>query len=161
MHCCGNRLRRQLAQFALDNGADYAINYTTEEIRTREKILFGGADVVYDPVSGNVFDAVTVVLISEGRIIIIGFASGTIADAPANYVLVKTSLSSAFRSVRIDAYRRSSSVPIACLFEMWAAGHLKPQQSHAFPLEETPKAIKALRDRKAKGKVVIKVRDEE
>jgi len=41
------------------------------------------------------------------------------------------------------------------------AGHLKPQQSHAFSLADTSEAIKALRDRKAMGKVIIKVRDGE
>ena len=65
----------------------------------------------------------------------------------------------------VGTYRRTSPEVLLRsyngLSEMWAAGHLQPQQSHAFPLEETPKAIKALRDRKAKGKVVIKVRDEE
>ena len=54
------------AQFALDNGADYAINYTTEEIRTRVKELVGGADVVYDPVSGNAFTIRFAALISKG-----------------------------------------------------------------------------------------------
>lgn len=150
------------AQFALDNGADYAINYTTEEIRTRVKDLVGGADVVYDPVSGNAFTQSLRCINFEGRIIIIGFASGTIADAPANYVLVKNISIVGFP---VGTYRRTSPEVLlrsySGLSEMWAAGHLKPQQSHVFPLEETPEAIKALRDRKAKGKVVIKVRDEE
>ncbi len=150
------------AQFALDNGADFAINYSTEEIRTRVKELVGGADVVYDPVSGDAFTQSLRCINFEGRIIIIGFASGTIANAPANYVLVKNISIVGFP---VGSYRRVSPEILqrsyAGLTEMWDAGHLKPQQSHAFSLADTSEAIKALRDRKAMGKVIIKVRDGE
>ena len=150
------------AQFALDNGADYAINYSTEEIRTRVKELVGGADVVYDPVSGDAFTQSLRCINFEGRIIIIGFASGTIADAPANYVLVKNISIVGFP---VGSYRRTSPEVLLHSYDglskMWDAGQLKPQQSHAFPLSEAGEAIKALRDRKAKGKVIIKVRDGE
>ena len=80
---------------------------TTEEIRTRVKELVGGADVVYDPVSGNAFTQSLRCINFEGRIIIIGFASGTIADAPANYVLVKN-ISIVGFPVGIDAQPGSS-----------------------------------------------------
>ena len=150
------------AQFALDNGADYAINYSTEEIRTRVKELVGGADVVYDPVSGEAFTQSLRCINFEGRIIIIGFASGTIADAPANYVLVKNISIVGFP---VGSYRRTSPEVLLHSYDglskMWDAGQLQPQQSHAFPLSEAGEAIKALRDRKAKGKVIIKVRDGE
>ena len=150
------------AQFALDNGADYAINYSTEEIRTRVKELVGGADVVYDPVSGDAFTQSLRCINFEGRIIIIGFASGTIADAPANYVLVKNISIVGFP---VGSYRRTSPEVLLHSYDglskMWDAGQLQPQQSHAFPLSEAGEAIKALRDRKAKGKVIIKVRDGE
>ena len=150
------------AQFALDNGADYAINYSTEEIRTRVKELVGGADVVYDPVSGHAFTQSLRCINFEGRIIIIGFASGTIADAPANYVLVKNISIVGFP---VGSYRRTSPEVLLHSYDglskMWDAGQLQPQQSHAFPLSEAGEAIKALRDRKAKGKVIIKVRDGE
>ena len=150
------------AQFAHDNGADYAINYSTEEIRTRVKELVGGADVVYDPVSGDAFTQSLRCINFEGRIIIIGFASGTIADAPANYVLVKNISIVGFP---VGSYRRTSPEVLLHSYDglskMWDAGQLQPQQSHAFPLSEAGEAIKALRDRKAKGKVIIKVRDGE
>lgn len=150
------------AQFALDNGADYAINYSTEEIRTRVKELVGGADVVYDPVSGDAFTQSLRCINFEGRIIIIGFASGTIADAPANYVLVKNISIVGFP---VGSYRRTNPELLLHSYDglakMWDAGQLQPQQSHAFPLSEAGEAIKALRDRKAKGKVIIKVRDGE
>ena len=150
------------AQFALDNGADYAINYSTEEIRTRVKELVGGADVVYDPVSGDAFTQSLRCINFEGRIIIIGFASGTIADAPANYVLVKNISIVGFP---VGSYRRTNPEVLLHSYDglskMWDAGQLQPQQSHAFRLSEAGEAIKALRDRKAKGKVIIKVRDGE
>jgi|TARA_A100001037_G_scaffold304438_1_gene341211 NADPH2:quinone reductase len=150
------------AQFALDNGADYAINYSTEEIRTRVKELVGGADVIYDPVSGDAFTQSLRCINFEGRIIIIGFASGIIANAPANYVLVKNISIVGFP---VGSYRRTSPEVLLNSYDglskMWDAGQLQPQQSHVFSLSEAGEAIKALRDRKAKGKVIIKVRDGE
>ncbi len=150
------------AQFAIDNGADYAINYSTEEIRTRVKDLVGGADVVYDPVSGDAFTQSLRCINFEGRIIIIGFASGTIADAPANYVLVKNISIVGFP---VGTYRRRSPEILLRSYDglskMWASGQLRPQQSHSFPLAEAGEAIKALRDRKAMGKVIVKIRDGE
>ena len=58
------------AQFALENGADYAINYSSEDILTRVMELVGGADVVYDPVGGEAFSASLRCINFEGRIII-------------------------------------------------------------------------------------------
>lgn len=150
------------AAFARANGADFAINYTTQDIRTKVKEYVGGADVVYDPVSGDAFMASLRCINFEGRIIIIGFASGTIAQAPANYVLVKNISIVGFP---VGAYRRRDEAVLRRSYDglaaMWASGKLKPQMSHVYPLEETPEAIKALRDRKAKGKVVIRIRDGE
>jgi NADPH2:quinone reductase len=72
-------------------GADHLIDYRSEELRTRVLELTGGrgADVVYDPVGGSAFDASLRCVAPEGRIIPMGFASGTIPQIPANILLVK------------------------------------------------------------------------
>jgi NADPH2:quinone reductase len=147
-------------QYARDHGADFGINYEQEDIRTRVKELVGGVDVFYDPVGGDAFMASLRCINFEGRIIIIGFASGTIAQAPANYVLVKNISIVGFP---VGTYRRQDQAILRKsydgLAEMWKAGHLTPNTSHVFPLAEAAEAVKALRDRQAMGKVVVQVRD--
>jgi NADPH:quinone reductase len=76
---------------ALEAGADYLIDYRKEDLRAKVLELTGGrgADVIYDPVGGSAFDASLRCVAPEGRIIPIGFASGTIPQIPANILLVK------------------------------------------------------------------------
>jgi len=76
---------------AQKHGADHLIDYSREDIRERVKAITGGhgADVVYDPVGGDAFDASLRSIAWEGRIIIIGFAAGRIPQIPANIALVK------------------------------------------------------------------------
>src|SRR5579883_2498721 len=73
------------------HGADHLIDYTKEDIKERVRALTQGrgADVVYDPVGGDAFDASLRSIAWEGRIIVIGFAGGRVPQIPANLVLVK------------------------------------------------------------------------
>src|SRR5205814_2509875 len=72
-------------------GADHAINYKTHDFAEDVKTITGGrgADVVFDPVGGDVFDRSTKCIAFEGRIVVIGFTSGRIPQAVASHVLVK------------------------------------------------------------------------
>ncbi len=76
---------------AKEAGADHLIDYRTKDLRTKVLELTGGrgADVIYDPVGGSAFDASLRCVAPEGRIIPMGFASGTIPQIPANILLVK------------------------------------------------------------------------
>jgi NADPH2:quinone reductase len=76
---------------ALEAGADYIIDYRKEDLRAKVLELTGGrgADVIYDPVGGAAFDASLRCVAPEGRLIPMGFASGTIPQIPANILLVK------------------------------------------------------------------------
>ena len=76
---------------ARDAGADHLIDYRQEDLRARVLELTGGrgADVIYDPVGGEAFDASLRCVAPEGRLIPMGFASGTIPLIPANILLVK------------------------------------------------------------------------
>src|SRR5437764_75167 len=78
-------------EIARQHGADYLINYSSEDLRERVRTITGGhgADVIYDPVGGDVFDASLRCIAWGGRLVIIGFASGRIPQAPANLLLVK------------------------------------------------------------------------
>ena len=120
-----------------------------------------GADVVYDPVGGDAARAALRCLNYEGRIIILGFASGDIPQIPSNYLLVKNISAvgytfSAYRFEKPEVMRHTLDE----LCRWYAEGRLKPQISFTFPLAETSAALKTLLARKSTGKVVIKIRDD-
>ena len=137
-------------------GADHVINYSTQSIRDRVKALVGGADVVYDPVGGDAFMQSLRCINTNGRLGIIGFASGTIPQIPANYLLVKNI--SAI-GIAAGAYRSVDPVFFAACFKRlmaWhEAGKLHPLVSHTFALDQTAAALDMLITRKATGKVVV------
>src|SRR2546428_743320 len=142
---------------AREHGADAIINYATEKLTERVMELTNGqgADVCFDPVGGDLFDAALSSLGWGGRILLIGFVGG-IPNIPANRLLVKhrAALGSSLRYFRWhapDKLRRS----VEELLEWYAKGTLKPLVTHRLPLERGAEAIRLLSDRKAHGKVVI------
>ena len=145
---------------ARERGADHTIDYSTEDIRDRVKALTDGrgADVVFDPVGGDAFDASLRAIAWGGRLIIVGFAGGRIQDIPANYLLVKHCSAiglywGSYKQHAPEVLDRS----YAALFEMYAAGQLKPHVSRTFPLEDVAAAHAFLLARKSTGKVVLTV----
>lgn len=140
------------------HGADHAIDYKTEDIRERVKALTNGrgADVVFDPVGGAAFEASLRATAPDGRIVVVGFASGTVPQIPANILLVKNITVigyywGGYRTLRPEAYDKT----FAELFRWYEEGALKPHVSHTFPLAEVKAAYKTLLDRRSTGKVVI------
>ena len=79
---------REKLAIAEEHGADHLINYVEEDLRDSVMSLCGGVDVVYDPVGGDPFLQALRCMNWEGRIVVIGFASGTIQKIPANYLLL-------------------------------------------------------------------------
>jgi NADPH2:quinone reductase len=147
-------------QVAAQYGADHLIDYSHESVRERVKAITGGkgADVIYDPVGGALFDEGLRAIAWEGRLLVIGFASGTIPQVAANLMLVKNC---AVVGVYWGAYSLRKpqvlSDSLAALLGWYAEGKLKPHISHTFPLEQAADALKALMERRSTGKVVIKV----
>jgi NADPH:quinone reductase len=139
-------------------GADHTINYTTESIRDRvAEITDGkGANVVFDPVGGDAFDAAVRCMAREGRLLVIGFASGRIPSAPAHRVLMSESsiIGVLYGGRRTPEVARAN---FATLMGWYGEGHLKPHVSMHFPFERVPDALEALLDRSATGKVLIQV----
>ncbi len=137
-------------------GADHGIDYARENIRDRVKELTGGADVVYDPVGGDAFQQALRSINWEGRLIVIGFASGTIQQIPSNYILLKNC---SVMGALWGAYRRRDPEPmrssLAILIDWLAAGKIKPHISHEMPLEQAGEALRLMLDRKSTGKVVL------
>lgn len=141
------------------HGADHLIDYRTEDVRDRVRALVGGADVVFDPVGGDVFKASLRCTNPEGRLIVVGFAGGEVQQIPANILLVKNVDVIGFYwggYAEIDpmVIRRSNSA----LVSLFADGRLDPLVSHVLPLEEAAQGLALLAGRKATGKVVLKVR---
>ncbi len=139
------------------SGADHLINTNTDDLVTKVKSL-GGADVVYDPVGGELFKQALRVTNPEGRIIPIGFASGDIPSIPANILLVKN-----FTVIGCywGGYMRFNPGVIKSgleeLFGWFERGMIKPVVRDIFPLVEANLALEKLKSRKAIGKVVVKV----
>ena len=142
------------------HGADHLIDYRTEDIRTRVKELTGGrgADVVYDPVGGDVFDASLRCTAWGGRIIIIGFAAGRISQIPANIVLVKNVdvIGFFWGSYKTHAPDKLQT-QFDELFQWYGNGLLKPHVSHVFPLDQVADAMEMMLGRKSTGKVVLDI----
>ena len=142
---------------ARDRGADDLVNYATEKLTARVMALTDdkGADVCFDPVGGDLFDAALSALGWGGRILLVGFVGG-VPQIPANRLLVKhrAALGSSLRYFRWhapDKLRRS----VEELMRWYAEGKLRPLISHRLPLARTVEAIRLLTDRKAHGKVVV------
>ena len=139
-------------------GADHLLNYSKSPIK--ESILEltdnKGIDVVFDPVGGDATFQSLRCMNREGRLLIIGFAGGSIADIPANRLLLRQcqAVGVAFGSygAQFPAEIRAN---MNILTDWWKHGMLKPHVSMTFPLEQSIDAMKALTTRKATGKVVV------
>ncbi|WP_415921840.1 NADPH:quinone oxidoreductase family protein [Tateyamaria sp. SN6-1] len=138
-------------------GADHLLDSETCDLRADVKAL-GGADVVYDPVGGALFDAALRACNPEARLLPLGFASGTVPQIPANYLLVKNLTVLGFYwggYTRVNPRVLTSSFEV--LFDWYAQGKLKPHVSHVLPLGQANDGLELLRTRTATGKVVIDV----
>ncbi len=145
-------------EIARAHGADHLVDYRSEDIRERVKALTGGrgADVVFDPVGGEVFMASLRAVAWGGRLLVIGFAAGKVPEIPANLLLVKNL---AVLGLYWGAYRQKAPDLLRSQFETltgwFAEGRLKPLVSHRRDLAETAEALDLLLTRKATGKVVL------
>ncbi|MDJ0937604.1 MAG: NADPH:quinone oxidoreductase family protein [Kiloniellales bacterium] len=145
-------------EIARAHGADQLIDYRSEDIRERVKALTGGrgADVVFDPVGGEVFMASLRAVAWGGRLLVIGFAAGKVPEIPANLLLVKNL---AVLGLYWGAYRQKGPDLLRAQFETltrWhAEGRLEPLVSHRLDLAEAAEALDLLLTRKATGKVVL------
>jgi NADPH:quinone reductase len=140
------------------HGADHLIDYRREDIRERVKAITAGrgADVVFDPVGGDVFDASLRCIAWSGRLLVIGFAAGRVPQVPANILLVKNI---AAMGVYWGSYRKHAperlAEEFAELFGWVEAGLLKPHVSHRLALGDAAEAMALLLDRRSTGKVVL------
>jgi NADPH2:quinone reductase len=141
-------------------GADHAVNYKTQDFVEEVKKITGGrgADVVFDPVGGDVYDRSTKCINFEGRILIVGFTSGRIPQAAANHVLIKN-----YSVVGLHFglyYKRAPElIPPAmkALFELSDAGKIRTYIGTQLPLSDAPRALATVAEGKSTGKVILTV----
>lgn len=136
---------------------DATINVTQGFREKVKEITSGGADIIYDPVGGDIFDESTRCIAFGGRLLVVGFASGRIATVPTNIPLIK---GFSVIGVRAGEYGRRYPARGEENFDaIWAlaeAGRLKPRVHAAVPLARWREAFDMMRTRKLVGRVIIK-----
>jgi NADPH2:quinone reductase len=159
---------------AKDAGADHLIDYRKEDLRTKVLELTDGrgADVIYDPVGGDAFAASMRCVAPEGRIIPMGFASGTVPQIPANILLVKNVTVIGFyygywngwggktepspKEAKALAQRRAMVADAQAELTRWfVEGKLKALVAGKYDLGDWVKAFKLIEDRAVVGKAVL------
>ena len=141
-----------------EHGADHTINYATEDLRERLKVLTNdkGPDVIYDPVGGEYAEPAFRSIAWRGRYLVIGFANGEIPKLPLNLALLKgASLVGVFWGAFVAREPAHFQDDLKVMFGWIKEGKLRPHISGRFPLAEGAAAITHLMNRKAIGKVII------
>lgn len=142
-----------------DLGAEVAIDYREENFIEVVKEVTGGrgADVIFDPVGGDVFDGSRRCVAFEGRIVIIGFTGGKIAEAPTNHVLIKNY---SVMGLHWGLYNRVMPKLVREthdeLIRLYEAGEIDPLIHSTVPFEDVPDALALLGNRKTYGKLVTR-----
>jgi NADPH2:quinone reductase len=146
--------------FVRENGADEVINYASGDFKEKVKALTAGqgADVIYDPVGGDLFDQSLRCINWQGRLLVIGFASGRIPEAPANLLLVKGfDVVGVYWGSFIKKDPAASAENNAQLFKWYIEGKIGPHVDQVYPLAGAVTALQEILARKAKGKIVLKI----
>jgi NADPH2:quinone reductase len=140
---------------------DHVLNYSLTPIKETVKALTGGngADVVYDPVGGDIFDQAIRCVSWNGRYLVVGFAEGRIPMVPANIVLLK-----GFQVVGVHwgvsrlREPEMNQKDFAELLQWLGEGKICPVIAAVFPMEAVSAALRAIIDRKVTGKAVLSVK---
>jgi NADPH2:quinone reductase len=147
--------------FALEQGAEYAINYSTPDWvdRVKEITERRGVDVIYDPVGGDIFDLSMKCIAREGRILVIGFAGGRIPAIQTNRLLLKNiSVVGVFWGDYANARPWYLGETQTALDQLYVAGYIRPVVGNRYPLSEAPAAMRDLAERKVIGKAVLEIK---
>ena len=138
-------------------GADHTVNYR-EGFRDQVKALTGGrgADVIFDPVGGDVFDESMRCVAPFGRLLIVGFTSGRAALAKTNHLLIKDAEAIGFTIGGLARHDPAWAARNGRVLMGWlAAGRIRPYISHRLPLERTAEALRLITEREVIGKAVV------
>jgi NADPH2:quinone reductase len=150
------------ADLVVQRGADAVIDLSRSDLHDslREQVHAvtdgRGADVILDPLGGDIFDAAIRALAWRGRLVVIGFAAGRIPTIKANYLLLKNIEVS---GLQVSDYRKRKPEQMEeCLREVFAlyeAGRIRPAPTVTYPLARFGDALREIGDRKVRGRVVV------
>lgn len=139
-------------------GAHATINNTKEDLKTRIRDVTGGrgADVIFDPVGGDLTEQAFRSIGWGGRHLVVGFAAGEIPRLPLNLPLLKgASAVGVFWGHHAQREPERHRAEMEQLLELLRQGRIKPHIDHRYRLEEASLALKSLAERRVKGKAVI------
>lgn len=143
-----------------EKGADYVINYSKEELRTRIKEITQdkGVDVVYDAVGGSLAESALRSIAWKGRYLVVGFTSGEIPSFPANLALLKgASIVGVFWGSFAEREPKQSVQNFAELVAWIKEGKINQHIHKIYSLQQAPQALQDLIDRKVIGKAVVRI----
>jgi len=141
-----------------EQGADVVVNYRTQDFVDVVKRETGGrgADLIYDPVGGEVGERSTKCIAFEGRILIVGFTSGGFSNFASNHILIKNY---SVVGLHWGLYRQQDPAKIAqawdALWKLYAQGKIKPVIGARYPMTDVAAALECLTSRRAVGKIVL------
>ena len=147
-------------EFAKQAGADELINYAEQPLKETVKELTDGkgADVVYDPVGGDLAEQALRATAWHGRYLVVGFASGTIPKFPANLTLLKeASIIGVWWGTWVAKNPGPNIENITELATMIAQGKLAPRITEAHDFENYLDAFSAITERRALGKAILRM----
>lgn len=145
-------------EFAKSAGADETVNYGETSLKeaVREITAGHGADVIYDPVGGEIGEQALRAIARGGRYLVIGFASGTIPNFPANLLLLKEASAMGVWwgpwAMRNPARQAQNLEAMAAMI---ASGQLRPRVTGSYSLDDFSEAFRAITARRVRGKVVF------
>lgn len=142
-------------------GAGQHINYSKQSLKEETKALTEGrgADVVYDPVGGELSEQALRATAWDGRFLVIGFAAGAIPKIPLNLPLLKNnSIVGVLYGGWVHREPEAMRENIEELLAMYQAGKLQPLVSQVFALEQYAEAFATLTGRRAKGKIIFRLK---
>ncbi|MGL1889905.1 MAG: NADPH:quinone oxidoreductase family protein [Reichenbachiella sp.] len=141
-------------------GADEVINYSTENLKDAAKILTKGkgADVVFDPIGGDLSESAFRAIARGGRHLVVGFATGQIPKLPFNLPLLKSaSIVGVFWGGFFRNEPEKNRTNVIQLLKWFESGELKPQIEKVYPLEDFRLALESVINKDVKGKIVLVV----
>lgn len=142
-------------------GAETVIDSEAPDLKQALRDL-GGIDVTYDTVGGPGFDAALRATRPGGRMLAIGFAGGEVPHVPLNQLLVRNVSVAGFWWGGYAAFAPDLlTASLQTLARWWADGRLQPHVSHVLPFDRLPEGLELLRSRRATGKVVLRVADQD
>ena len=145
---------------AREAGAHELIDYSDGELKEKVKALTDGkgADVIYDPVGGPLFNQCLRCINWYGRILVVGFVGGDIPQVPTNLVLLKScQVVGVFYGAFTERDKAGAEENFAEIMAMCESGELKPLVGKEYDLAEYADALNCLDQRQAIGKVVVNI----